>query len=261
MLMKPLRQLFDKSEFILKPNLPDREVTLVAISGQAGESQAKLKQMGIDFLAIRPDGRLPHPVNSHADIQMLHAKENTVFCYSEHLFSGELYSNFNIVSITEKAGNKYPKDVLLNCAIINNKIICNPKTIAKEILEFADNSGFTIIPVNQGYSKCSICIVNDSAIITDDESIFAAAGNFLNDVLFISKGSIGLKGYNYGFIGGCCGKISKNKIAFNGRLESHKDANLIIDFMSKHLVECVELNDNRLEDIGGILPLMQRKEI
>lgn len=116
-----------------------------------------------------------------------------------------------------------------------------------------------MIPVKQGYSKCSICVVNESAVITDDESVFAAAGNFLNDVLFVSKGSIGLKGYNYGFIGGCSGKISDNKIAFNGRIESHTDSNQIIDFLQKHSVEPVELTNSKLLDIGGILPLMQRK--
>ena len=81
------------------------------------------------------------------------------------------------------------------------------------MLEFAENEGLNVINVNQGYSGCSVCVINDSAIITDDESIFTAAQNFLNDVLLIQKGSIRLNGYNYGFIGGCCGKISKNKLS------------------------------------------------
>lgn len=259
MLTKPLKHLFDESEYVKRPNLPEREVTHVAVSGQAGESAAKLKELGISSLKVNPDFNLPLPVNSHADIQLLHTGENTVFCHSEHLFAGESIKKFQISQIKEKAGNKYPKDVFLNCTIINDKIICNPKTIAPEILEYAYKQNLTVIPVKQGYSRCSICVVNESAIITDDESIFAAAGNFLNDVLFVSKGSIGLKGYNYGFIGGCCGKISDNKIAFNGRIESHTDSNSIIDFLQKHSVEPIELINGKLLDIGGILPLLQRK--
>lgn len=256
---KPLKHQFNLSEFIKKPNLPEREVTLVAISGQAGESIDNLNNMGIDCAVTESDPNLPVQVNSHADIQMLHAGNNVIFCHSEHLCTGESFAEFDIKCIKEKTGNKYPEDVFLNCTIINNKIICNPKTVAPEILENAYQKDLIIIPVKQGYSKCSVCVVNESAIITDDESVFAAAGNFLNDVLLVSKGSISLKGYNYGFIGGCCGKISDNKIAFNGRIESHTDCYKIIDFLSKHSVEAIELTNNALTDIGGILPLKQRK--
>lgn len=258
--MKHLKHLFNyETEFIKSPNLPENEVTLVAISCEAGESIKKLQSLGIECIKINNNVILPKPINSHPDIQMLHISKNKIFCLKEHLFAGESEKFFDITEITEKTGNKYPDDVRLNCTVIDNKIICNPETISKNVLEFAESSGLTIIPVKQGYSKCSVCVINESAIITDDTSIFRAAGNFLDDVLLISKGSIGLNGYNYGFIGGCCGKIAKNKIAFNGRIESHSDANKIIDFLEKHSIETIELNCNKLYDIGGILPIMQRK--
>lgn len=244
-------------KYIEKPNLPQGRVTLAAINAQAGESIKKLNILGIKTVTVKSDLSLPEPVNSHADIQLLHLGRNDIFCQSEHLCTGELKQKFNIIKIKEKAGNKYPEDVRLNCAIIGNKLICNKNTIAYEILEFAELNNLTVINVKQGYARCSICVVNENAIITDDESIFTAAGNFFNDAQLISKGSIGLKGYAYGFIGGCCGKIDKNKLAFNGTIESHKDYKHIIDFLSRNHVECVELHQNPLYDIGGILPLCQ----
>lgn len=244
-------------KFIEKPNLPQGRVTLAAISAQAGESIEKLHSLGIQTVDIKEHPELPQPVNSHADLQMLHIGKNDIFCYSEHLFKGEWVNNFNIRNIMSKAGDMYPHDVRLNCALIGNKIICNKKTVAREILEFAELNGLTVINVNQGYAKCSICVVNENVIITDDESIFVAAGNFFDDAQFISKGSIGLKGYSYGFIGGCCGKIDKDKIAFNGAVESHSDYKKIIDCLSRNSVECVELHQNPLYDIGGILPLCE----
>ncbi len=244
-------------KFIEKPNLPQSRVTVAAISHAAGESIKKLNDLGIKTVEIPANPRLPVPVNSHADLQLLHSGKNNIFVQSEHLFIGESSLKFNLTKIGAEAGNRYPEDVRLNCALIGNNLICNTKTIAREILEFAQHSGFNIINVNQGYTKCSICIVNENTIITDDESIYTAAGNFLNDALLISKGSIGLNGYNYGFIGGCCGKIDKDKIAFNGRIESHSDCNRIIDFLSKHNIECFELHNERLTDIGGILPLCE----
>ncbi|MBE6820549.1 MAG: hypothetical protein E7516_05815 [Ruminococcaceae bacterium] len=243
-------------KFIEKPNLPKGKVTLAAISEEAGESIKKLNSLGIEILEIKKNSKLPEPVCSHADIQILHMGNNCIFCY-EHLFLGEFEEKFNFTDIHEKAGNKYPDDVRLNCTIIGNKLICNPKTVSRKILEYADSCGLTVINVNQGYSRCSICVVNENTIITDDRSIFAAAGNFFNDTQFISKGSIGLNGYGYGFIGGCCGKIDKNKIAFNGAIESHNDYKVIIDCLERNNTECIELNRNRLYDIGGIIPICE----
>lgn len=243
--------------YIKNPNLPEKSVSTVAISHSAGESIKKLNGMGIKTLIIPDCQSLPEPVKSHADLQMLHMGNNTIFYQDEHLFSGESDKKFSFHKISEKTGNKYPNDVKLNCAIIGNKIICNEKTISKEILNYAYNNDYIIINVNQGYAKCSVCILNENAIITDDESIYRATQNFLNDAELISKGSIVLKGYNYGFIGGCCGKIDKDKIAFNGRLDSHKDYNKIIDILQRNGIEAVELCNYPLTDIGGILPLIE----
>ena len=234
-------------KYIEKPNLPQGRVTLAAISSQAGESIKKLNKCGINILPI--------PVNSHTDLQILHVGNKNIFLQNEHLCTGELETNFIIKKIQAPAGNRYPDDVRLNCAIVDDKIICNKRTIAREILEYAELNGLTIINVNQGYTKCSICVVNENAILTDDKSIYTAAGNFFNDTLLVSKGSIGLNGYGYGFIGGCCGKIDKNKIAFNGAIESHKDYKPILDFLSRNSVDCIELHQNPLYDIGGIIPL------
>lgn len=257
MLTKLSMHQYNNIRYIDKPNLPQGKVTLAAISEQAGESAKKLNSLGIETISIKPDSKFPTPVNSHADIQLLHFNKNNLFVYNEHLFSGDWVTNFHIKKISETPGNKYPHDVRLNCTIIGNHIICNTKTLSKDILKAAESAGLTVINVNQGYSGCSVCVVDENSIITDDESIFAAAGNFLNDALLISKGSIGLNGYNYGFIGGCCGKIDKNKIAFNGTIESHKDCYKITDFLTKRNIECVELSSEPLYDIGGIIPLCE----
>lgn len=244
-------------KYISKPNLPQSRVGAVAISASAFEAISSLNSMGIKTVKIKPDLRLPEPVNSHADLQLLHIGNDILFSSTEHLHIGESGLNFHIKKISEAPGNEYPKDVRLNCAIIGDKIICNKKTVAREVLEFAYNTGLTVIHVNQGYSRCSICVVNENALITDDISVFTAAQNLFDDAQLVSKKSIRLKGYDYGFIGGCCGKIDKDKIAFNGAIESHGDYKLIIDFLSRNNVECIELHNDRLTDIGGILPLTE----
>lgn len=244
-------------KFIEKPNLPQSRVVVAAISESATQAIEYLNKSGVKTLLIPASPYLPKPVNSHADLQILHTGNNNLFSQKEHLFRGYEQEKFNIHYIKESAGNSYPYDVRLNCALIGDKLICNRKTISREILEYAEINNINVINVNQGYTKCSICIVNEKTIITDDESIYTAAGNFFNDTLYVSKNSIVLKGYDYGFIGGCCGKIDKDVMAFNGRIESHSDHNKIIDFFAKHNIKIIELSTERLTDIGGILPLCE----
>lgn len=257
MLTKHLKLQSECFEFVKNPNLPTSKAVAVAINVRAGEAIKKLTDMGIHCIGISADDRLPEPVKNHADIQLLHIGENGIFCQKEHLFIGEVEKFLKMQEIAKECSDKYPYDVLLNCTIIGDKLICNPKTAAKEVLEFAENCNMTVISVNQGYARCSVCVINENAIITDDESIYRAAGNFLNDVLLVSKNSIGLKGYNYGFIGGCSGKIDKDKIAFNGEIKYHSDHKAIFDFLNKYEIEPVELKKGRLEDIGGIIPILQ----
>lgn len=255
--MKHLMQQLKAMKFIDKPNLPQTNVRLVAISETAGEALNKFNELGIETIKISSLFSLPQGISSHADLQLLHLNSNKFIVISERLF--------DLLDVKEKAEieiigalkSDYPSDVPLNAAIIGNYIICNPDTVSEHVLKFADNAGLTVIPVNQGYSKCSICILNESAIITDDIGIYKSAQKFFNDVTFVEKKSIVLKGYNYGFIGGCSGKLSKNTVAFNGELSSHSDCNKIVDALHRNNLKAIELKSGALEDIGSILPILE----
>lgn len=244
-------------KYIEKPNLPQTCVRLAAISASAGEATKKLNELGIITIKIPLLATLPQGIASHADLQLLHLKENEFITCNEQLFDSLKIEKKPVIKAINAPTHAYPNDVPLNAAIVGNYIICNPVTVSKSVLEFAADNGHTIIPVSQGYSKCSVCILNESAIITDDISIYRAAQNFLSDVTYIEKNSIVLKGYNYGFIGGCSGKLSKNKIAFNGELSSHNDCNKIVDALQRNKLEAIELKSGVLEDIGSILPILE----
>lgn len=252
-----LSELPSDEKIIEKPNLPENDVRLAAINESAGESKLFLSSLGIRTVDIQANPKLSQSVSAHADTRILHLPNKCLYVYSEEMSTFKNLQFFTVYGVDYKISADYPNDVRLNCAVIGSKIICNKRTIAREILEFAENKGFQIIDTKQGYSRCSVCILNENAIITDDPSIYRATQNFFNDTLFISKGSIVLKGAGYGFIGGCTGKLGKSKIAFNGRIESHADHNNIIDILEKNNLSAIELTDKRLEDIGGIMPLTE----
>ena len=100
-------------------------------------------------------------------------------------------------------------------------------------------------------------LLNNNALITDDESIYCSAQKNAIDSILINKSSVKLKGRDYGFIGGTCGMIGKNLLAFTGNLDTHIDAELIKSFLKKHSVDYIELNDGPLIDIGGIIPFSE----
>ena len=160
---------------------------------------------------------------------------------------------FSKDDIEAKLSDKYPGDVLLNVASLGNTLILNPNTCAKEILDYATERNMNIIKVKQGYTKCSTLVVNNHAIITEDEGIYKAVlESSLNiDALLIKKGYVSLPGYDYGFIGGASVAIDKN-VFFFGAIQKHPDYDkikLFIDSQGKQIIQLS--NDKPLLDIGG----------
>ena len=68
------------------------------------------------------------------------------------------------------------------------------------------------ISSRQGYSRCSVCVVSDNAIITADEGICRSAEAHGVDVLKIRPGYIDPPGFDYGFIGGQASKFQTQSL-------------------------------------------------
>ena len=92
----------------------------------------------------------------------------------------------------------------------------------------------------------------DFSIITSDMSVYDKAGKKGVDVLLIEKGHIDLNGYDYGFIGGASGLISKNKLAFTGNVKLYPDYEAIKNFCNDRGVEIISLSEKKLYDYGSL---------
>jgi hypothetical protein len=114
-----------------------------------------------------------------------------------------------------------------------------------------------IIHVNQGYTKCSVCVVDERSIITSDFGIAAAARQNGLDVLTIRQGYIELPGFEFGFIGGSAWKLSEHALAFTGRLDDHPDKDRILDYLTARVIEPVFLTDGPIFDIGSAIPIIE----
>lgn len=187
-------------------------------------------------------------IASHPDMLLFPCKHG-IFVHTAH---GITASDLPLLSIKQAPARKYPHDVLLNAARIGKYLLCRPDATAHEILQYAQEAGWTVLPVKQGYAKCNLCVVSDHAAITEDASIAAALRGVGIDVLQIEAGDVSLPGYPYGFIGGASGTDGEH-VFFCGDLFLHRDGKRMADFCEKHERKPISLAAHPLHDVGSLL--------
>lgn len=246
------------------PGLPDKKVTSVLVSSEYPNIINSLKMLNIQVIPVPVNTSLEKGIATHPDCMLFHLDSNKIFVDSS--ISGTIVNYLTIVNqlknaeikiIGETVKSPYPCDVRLNCIRIADKIICNTKYLSVDLSATSQELGIEHVHVNQGYAACSAIVLNNNAVITDDESIHCAATKSGIDSLLVSKGSVRLNNHNYGFIGGTCGMIDKHLLAFTGDIKTHSDSALIISFLDKYNVNYICLTNDILTDIGGIIPLTQ----
>ena len=240
------------------PNLPDEQVTAVAVSEQAEDVISALQRRGIHSIVIPSSERFAKPVASHPDMRCWLTGGAQGFCTDEVIQNQIRGIGIHLSRTNVQSFLWYPNDCSLNAARIGRFVFANPKCLCDEVKHAIEHLHLKLIPVKQGYAKCSIAIVSENAIITSDIGIADVAGSVGFDVLRLKPGNIRLAGYPYGFIGGTCGKLSAHILAFAGSLQMHPQAAEITQFLSDHNVIPVSLTKGMLQDIGGILPLQQQ---
>jgi hypothetical protein len=223
-----------------------------------GESSlTRLINEGFSPILMPPATYLQPAVSAHTDM-LIFIGFDRLFCHRRYFESNrELIDKLCRISgkaltlSDEPTGEKYPLDVLFNACIVGKKLICNPKTVSRLILDAAAEQGFETVSVPQGYTKCSVAKVSDGAVITADNAIAEACRAAGIDVLLISEGHISLPPYNFGFIGGASG-LCGDKVYFCGSLSSHPDGDRIREFCEKHKKTAISLSSGELQDVGSI---------
>lgn len=206
---------------------------------------------GFEPIFVPQNDKFDSSISDHADMNILFLG-NVVFSGTNVRFG----VNDKVISInrTAKAKLLYPDDAYLNCVAIGKDLICNKKSIATEVIDYATTCGYSIINVNQGYTKCNIAVVSEKskAIITEDPGIYNSLIRAGYDVCLLETHSVKLQPYEYGFIGGSCG-LHNNCLYFNGNIYLHPEIEKIFSFCKKYGVEIVALSDDELEDCGSLL--------
>ena len=241
------------------PNLPETAVCHMLVAEFARPIlSAVLAMHGVQALPAPKTMSLPYRVNDHADMNCRHLGGKDLMVFRDAILQPEMNAaGLKIVRSASVGGGKYPADAALNALLLSGFVFHKSDITDPALRDALNARGYDSIHVNQGYTACSVAIVDENSVMTADERIAAEAAEIGLDVLCVSPGHINLPGYDYGFIGGACGKIAPDKLAFTGTLTHHPDYARILSFLADRGVEAVFLTNEPCFDCGGLIPVTQ----
>lgn len=226
----------------------------------SSDCERNLMKEGFFLIKLPPDRRLGEAVSSHPDTLLFYSDgelittaeycEDAPYVFSDiREYKAEIKLNFT----SDRRGDRYPDDCMLNALVIGSKIFCKSDSISDAIKDFAARRGYKIIHTNQGYAACTVLSFGSSAI-TADRGLGALLAEHGIKVTMIGPSGISLPPYEYGFIGGAGGVVG-NKVYFFGDLLSHPDCEIICQAIEDAGYTPVSLSDGPLRDLGGFFVL------
>lgn len=213
-----------------------------------------LKNLKYSIIEIKKTTAVYEAVSGHPDIYVCKMGKEIIVAKEQLPFIKQSLDQNNITYLEGEAslGFKYPENIRYNVVQMGNNLIHNIKYTDKVLLKKAEEHDLKLYHVKQGYTKCNLVIVDENSAITSDEGLCKALQTIEIDVLLVQKGFVKLEGFDYGFLGGACGRID-NTIFFNGNLENHPDFKKIQEFIKSKSVNLKYFEKYPLEDIGSII--------
>ena len=219
-----------------------------------------LNSLGYRVINIQTNKNVYDEISSHVDIFACKIKDKIVVEPSVYSYlKEEKYDLKNVICGENKVGLKYPLDVLYNVCCIGENVIHNFKYTDEKILEIIQNEKLNMININQGYSNCSIAVIDDNSVVVTDKKIAEKLIENDIDVLLLEENldikllkNDGKYSKMNGFIGGCMSRI-ENKIIIFGDISKIDKEKKIRNFIHSRNLELVSFKGLDVVDYGGIL--------
>ena len=188
------------------------------------EAKDKLHNYG-DLYELETSNIVYDAISGHPDIFIFQNKNKLIIAPQTpiSLINKLVKNNIDFEIGDEKLGIKYPLTTVYNIASFNDIFIGNNRYCDSKIIELSEDRKW--VHTNQSYARCNTLILDNDSIITSDKNL----ENSFKNTLIIKTKDILLKGFDYGFIGGCAGIHNKN-IFFTGSLSNHSQGQKIKSF-------------------------------
>ena len=219
-----------------------------------------LNSLGYRVINVQTNKNLYDEISSHVDIFACKIKDKIVVEPSVYSYlKEEKYDLKNVICGENKVGLKYPFYVLYNVCCIGVNVIHNFKYTDEKILEIIQNEKLNMININQGYSNCSIAVIDDNSVVVTDKKIAEKLIENDIDVLLLEENldikllkNDGKYSKMKGFIGGCMSRI-ENKIIIFGDISKIDKEKKIRNFIQSRNLELVSFKGLDVIDYGGVL--------
>jgi len=198
------------------------------------EVAAYLRSAGREVRPVPDEPRLPPALASHPDLVLCRLPQGLVRADPARL------------------GAVYPADAAYCAAALDGLFVHRLDITAPELLAAARRQGLAPLDVRQGYTKCSLVVVDGSAVITADQGLAEALFTTNVKVLTVEPGHVLLPGYDVGFLGGASGRVG-DEVLFTGDLTAHPDHARIAEFVEGRGLAVKDFPGFPLTDFGSIL--------
>ena len=218
----------------------------------------KLKELGYELIEIKQSKQVYEEISSHVDIFTCKIGEKLIIEPSQYNFIKSQLQQENIEQGNEFVESKYPLDIKYNVCTIAKKALHNFEYADSKIKEELQAQGYELINTTQGYTNCSIAVIDDNSAIVTDKGLYKILQKHNIDVLYLQyEPDIKLlnnEGYSTrkGFIGGAISRID-NKVFVSGDLNKIDQKEQIRQFIEKRNLELIQFKGLDVIDYGGIV--------
>lgn len=211
-----------------------------------------LEGLGIEVIPTTKHKNISREIMDHADMQLTKVSGDLFVCAPEVYDYYKAYLGEKLICGEKALKCNYPYDIAYNVARVGKYAFHNTKYTDINVLSSLEKENVKMINVNQGYTKCNMCVAGEN-VITSDDGIYISCIENNVPALKISQGSILLDGYDYGFIGGASGMIGDDTLFFAGDITLHPDFESMQSFLKSAGVKTLYVPGTPLTDVGTVI--------
>lgn len=221
----------------------------------------KLRSLGYNLIEIKANKKAYAEISSHPDIFVCKIDKKLIVEKSQYENINQSIKQNNLIEQGgEEISKDYPDDIKYNVCLIGKKAIHNFKYTDSKIKQELIKQNYELINVKQGYTNCSISVIDENSIIISDKGLYDTLKNKNIDILFLNyEPDIKLlKNEEYsnkkGFVGGAISRIGNNIVVF-GDLDKIDQNKNIRNFIEKRNLKIIEFKGQDVLDYGGIIEI------
>lgn len=214
----------------------------------------KLRDLGYECINLKKSPNVYEEISSHVDIFITKLRDKIIV-------AKERYDDLKIKNsicgqvVLEK---KYPKDVSYNVCNIGNFVIHCFKYTDPVVLKWIEKLQLQKISIQQGYSNCSIAVIDEKSCIVTDKIVAQTLRKYGIDVLLIEE-RLDIKLWKEnefssmtGFIGGTITRLG-DVIFITGDLRKIDPNHKIEEYILSRKLKIIDFKGHDVIDYGGII--------